>query len=332
VFNVAVIGYKNHAKRVIDCLVDQPCVQHVNVYHPNDDKINHLQNQVIESIRYSSDWNDVIGCDAVFICSPSGTHVSYIQKILKASQTGVGLPYIYCEKPPGVTKTELDWLEDNKTILCDRLYFGFNYRFSPLLQQLKKIVQSAEFGPPVCANFNISHGLAFKPGMESNWRFCDPSVFSKISGNLGIHYVDMCLECFGPLEKHTLHERNIADNTQADTAIIQLMFKSGMVCNIMLTYASVFTKDVSVFFADGIFQAENSEVSIYSPRDTFNNRNEFCKPKARTISTPSPSGGLYQESGLYDSLDHFVKVVQGKGTFGLVQYEQSLTVTRVFLS
>ncbi|SNZ20145.1 Gfo/Idh/MocA family protein [Cohaesibacter gelatinilyticus] len=329
-FSAAVIGYKNHAKRVIDCLVNQLGIQQVTVYHPNNDKVSQLQNQVTEAIRYSSNWDDVLDCDAIFICSPSGTHVSYIQKILKTSQGGGELPYIYCEKPPGVTKTELFWLEDSKPVLCDRLYFGFNYRFSPLLQQLKKIVQSGELGSPICANFNISHGLAFKPGMGSNWRFCDPSVFSKVSGNLGIHYVDMCLECFGPLEKHTLYERNIAGNTQADTAVIQLVFKSGMVCNIMLTYASVFTKDVDVFFSDGIFQAENSEISIYSPRDTFNSRNEFCKPKAHTVNMHS--GGLYQASGLYDSLDHFVQVVQNKATFDLVQYEQSLTVTRVFLA
>jgi predicted dehydrogenase len=327
---IGVIGYKNHAKRVIDFLCELPAVETVLVYHPNSIKIQGLSENSHIKKQYTATWKDLINSDAFFICSPSGTHVDYILKILDSCCQNDSLPYIYCEKPPAITKKDLEWLKSERSKLSDILYFGFNYRFSSLQKHLKQTISSGDLGIPIYANFTISHGLAFKKGMQKNWRFTEPSVFSKITGNLGIHYVDMCLDFFGSIKKVSIIERNVAKNSQSDTAIINLIFESGVICNIFLSYASVFSQTTDVFFSDGLFRENNSVIDIFHPRDTFNLDNEFCQPEPYRIDQNSEL--IYSESGLHESISYFISKVESGDLFPGQKYDQSLRTTEIFLN
>jgi predicted dehydrogenase len=329
-FQVVVIGYKNHAKRVIDFLCGHPSVEKVLVYHPNSKKIKDLSKNLVSKIQYSSNWSDLINTNAFFICSPNGTHVDYIKKILSNVIINNTPPYIYCEKPPGISKKDLHWLKNNNRKLSETLYFGFNYRFSNVHRQLKEIISSGKIGVPIYSNFCISHGLAFKEGMQKNWRFNDSSIFSRITGNLGIHYVDMCLDCFGAIEKVSIKERNVAKNLQADTAIINLSFDSGMICNIFLSYATVFSQTIDVFFSDGLFKENNSVIKIFHPRDTFNLNDEFCQPKP--YYNDKNLEKKYSESGLFESLSYFISKVESGDSFPKQKYNQSLRANEIFLN
>ncbi len=326
---VVVIGYKNHASRVAHALCQIRTIKQVLIYHPDSKKIENLSEGPHSKKQYTSNWSDLKDANAFFICSPSGTHVDYIKKIVSNSPEAESLPYIYCEKPPGISNKEINWLKNSNKELSKNLYFGFNYRFSSVHRQLKEIVSSGNLGIPIYANFNISHGLAFKKGMERNWRFTESSVFSKITGNLGIHYIDMCLDCFGLIEKVSIKERNVAKNPQTDTAIINLSFDSGMVCNIFLSYATVFSQAIDVFFSDGLFKKNNSEINIFHPRDTFNLDNEFCQPEPYQDNKNLESS--YSEDGLFESISYFISIVESRDSFPIEKYDQSLRAAKILL-
>lgn len=326
---IVVIGYKNHAERVINILCEMPSVKSVIVYYPDSTKTRVLADGAHFKIKYTSVWDNLMDSDAFFICSPSETHIDYILKILDFVSKNNSFPYIYCEKPPGISKKDLQWLKSMKLKLHNNLYFGFNYRFSSLYMHLKKTIESRKLGAPIYANFTASHGLAFKKGMAKNWRFSDPSVFSKITGNLGIHYVDMCLGLFGSIKNISITEQNVAKNSQPDTAIIRLFFESGIICNIFLSYATIFSQSTDVFFTNGLLKENNGMVDIFYPRDTFNALNEFCLPKA--INLENNFEFKNSEFGLKESIYYFVSKVE-KGSFlNKKEFDQSIKATEVFL-
>jgi len=327
---ISVIGYKNHALKVANILCEFPTVEIVNIYHPNSEKIQSLASSSQIKKTYTSNWKDLTNSHAFFICSPSGTHVNYISKILDDFNKNKICPYIYCEKPPAISRIELDWLQGKLSKLSKTLYFGFNYRFSNIQKQLNKIISSGHLGIPVYANFAISYGIAFKNEMRGNWRFTDSSVFSKITGNLGIHYVDMCIGLFGSIKKTSIIESNIAKNLQPDTALINLTFESGMSCNIFLSYATVFSQTADVFFSDGLFRENNSIIDIFHPRDTFNLDNEFCQPEPYRINNNLES--LNSESDLHQSIGYFLSKVESGKFFPEKKYVQSLSATEIFLN
>jgi predicted dehydrogenase len=125
---ILVIGYKNHARKIIDHCVSLPFVEEVEVYHPNPHRtgLNDLSKEHKISI-INSLYDRIV--DAIFIASPPSTHVEYIKKIIEASSNKV-FPYIYCEKPCGTTKTELGYLASLSPEFKSRIFFGFNYRHS----------------------------------------------------------------------------------------------------------------------------------------------------------------------------------------------------------
>lgn len=320
---IVVIGYKNHAARVINILCDLSSVESVMVYHPDSTKTGSLFEDAHFKIQYTSLWDNLVNADAFFICSPSETHVDYISKILEINRGNDSFPYIYCEKPPGIDKKELKWLQTMNLKLYKNLYFGFNYRFSNLYTHLKKTIESGKLGSPIYANFAVSHGLAFKRGIAKNWRFSDPSVFSKITGNLGIHYIHMCLGLFGLIKNISIEEQNIAKNSQPDTAIISLIFESGMICNIFLSYATIFSQETNVYFTNGLLKENNDIIDIFYPRDTFNADNEFCLPTAFNLELKN------SKSGLKESICYFMSKVE-KGTFlDKKSYDQSIKAAEI---
>ena len=304
-------------------------IKSVLVYHPDSKKTEVLFKDSHFKIQYTSSWDSLINADAFFICSPSETHKDYISKILDIANEKNSLPYIYCEKPPGISISELNWLKNKSQILYKKLYFGFNYRFSSLNIQIKKTIESGKLGLPIYANFTVSHGLAFKKGISGNWRFSDSSIFSKITGNLGVHYVDMCINLFGSIKNVSITERNIAKNKQPDTAIINLFFESGMICNIFLSYATVFSQTADIFFSNGLLKEDNFKIDIFSPRDTFNKHNEFCQPKAFHLDQNYEIKN--SKSGLNESINYFMTKVEKGSFFNLREYDMSLNATEIFL-
>ena len=87
VVNLGIIGYKNHAKRLISILDNKKGCSLEFIYHPT---------KKIKDVRGTNEISELLSCDGILISSPNDTHFSYLKKLEKFSG------YIFCEKPPVV--------------------------------------------------------------------------------------------------------------------------------------------------------------------------------------------------------------------------------------
>lgn len=90
----------------------------------------------------SADWIEDPDIHAVFICSPTDTHVSLIKQAAAAGK------HIFCEKP-----ISLDVAQTREALAAVqaagvKLQLGFNRRFDPSFRRLKECVISGQTGTP----------------------------------------------------------------------------------------------------------------------------------------------------------------------------------------
>ena len=79
------------------------------------------------------------GVEAVFVCSPTDTHVDYVVRSVEAGK------YVFCEKPVdldlGRAKACVQQLGDRAT----QVMMGFNRRFDPSLAAIRQAVRARRY-------------------------------------------------------------------------------------------------------------------------------------------------------------------------------------------
>ena len=171
--NVCVIGYRNHAKKIIDILINNKEVKKIYIFLRKKKKV-YYHNKKIELIYNLKKFNYKIA----FILSPSNTHFYYINIFLKKKCK------IFCEKPVCTKLSDLKKIEKLSNYNKKRIYFNFNLRFSPYFYILKKKIEKKIFFKEI----NFFHGHSGKKIISSTKK-----IFSTIRGNLGVHYVNFIL-------------------------------------------------------------------------------------------------------------------------------------------
>jgi predicted dehydrogenase len=127
--------------------------------------------------------------DVVIVATPNKTHCPLALKALKAGA------HVYCEKPMATSVAECRLMETAAKKARRRLMIGFSYRFSPVSQALRKVVDSGKLG-------RLYAGRTF-------WRRCNgiPGLggwftTKALSGggpiiDLGVHRLDLALWYLG---------------------------------------------------------------------------------------------------------------------------------------
>lgn len=324
--NVFVIGYKNHALKIISILSNISDIEKIVVYHPDMDS--REAPKMDKNIIFTDNFLLILDAKCVFIASPSETHYFYLKKIRDLYQNIRDVPYIYCEKPIVTSQLELDWLSSNILFYKNRLMCGYNLRFLEFSTETQKLLINNKFGKPVFANFQVTHGIAFKNSMRNNWRFTSDNAFSNIVGNLGTHYVNLSMHFFGKIIKSNLNIGQFSNQKRADTAVISIQHGSGVISTIILSYASVFSKRLEVFFTDGSINSDGKELFSKHPRDTFNADGEFKSPEAQLIKALP----VNRDDSLEKSLKYFLKVASINSSFNFKDLSNALDSTREILT
>lgn len=189
--------------------------------------------------------------EAVFICTPTDTHATWIERAARAGK------HIFCEKPislsPQQTSRALQIAEEAGVLL----QVGFNRRMDPSFRKLKQLVQSGELGSPHIVK--ITSRDPQPPGegyvRSSGGMFMD----------MTIHDFDMARYLMGE-EVTEVYTRgaNLVDPMfgrcgDVDTAVITLTFASGAICVIDNSRKAVYGYDqrVEVFGSLGSATADN---------------------------------------------------------------------------
>ena len=103
---IGVIGYKNHAKRLVDLLDDSTEARCVSLFHPEKRS---------GDSRLTRKLDDLLDLDAIVVASPNNTHFPYLKELADRF-TG----YVFCEKPPVSNLGELEALQNLPAGFLDR--------------------------------------------------------------------------------------------------------------------------------------------------------------------------------------------------------------------
>ena len=263
VINVGIIGYRNHAQRLISLVETSPVCKLKHIFHPY---------KKIDDFRGTNNFSDLLECDIIIIASPNSTHYEYLKKL--KSFTG----YVLCEKPPAVNLEELNELKKIEDSKKRKTFFNFNYRFSKLNEILMKYLNSEEIGKIVYIEIIASQGLAFKEEYVDSWRADGTNNRFNLLDTVTIHYLDLINQHFGNSKNQFYFPKLISTNgTSYDTGHLLLEYDEFNV-SIINSYATPFIGELSIIGTNGYISIKNNILEIRTPRNTFDENNFFFSP------------------------------------------------------
>ena len=314
VISIGIIGYRNHAQRLIS-LVDSSTECGLKcIFHPN---------KKIDDQRGTNNFSDLLECDVVIIASPNNTHYDYLKKLESFSG------YVFCEKPPVVNLDELNKLKKIKDSKSRRTFFNFNYRFSELNEILKKYMNSKEIGKIIFIEIIASQGLAFKKEYIDSWRADGRNNKFNLLDTVTIHYLDLINQHFGISKNQFYFPKLVSNNgTSYDTGHLLLEYDTFNV-SIINSYATPFIGELLIIGTNGHVSIKNDILEIKTPRDTFDKDNFFVSPPTLFTKKFNMQNDYYLS--LKNSFDFFISNVLNKKEFDISLYETSLDTTQLTL-
>lgn len=175
----------------------------------------------------SSDAEDVLKNDqinTVFIATPHSSHAELAIRALTARKN------VYVEKPLAMNAQELQNVIEAKKKYSQHLMVGFNRRFAPVCEQVKKEFLTAD--EPMVVNIRINAGFIPK----EHWLQQKEIGGGRIVGEM-CHFIDL-MQYFTNAEPEKVYAECITSSndklTPADNIAIIIKFNDGSVGN--LTY------------------------------------------------------------------------------------------------
>jgi len=173
----------------------------------------------------SSDVKDILTNDkinTVFIATPHSSHASLVIEALTAKKN------VFVEKPLAVNITELAKVMETVKVHTQPLMVGFNRRFAPVCQAIKKEFNNT--GEPMLINIRINAGFIPK----ENWLQQKDTGAGRIIGEM-CHFIDL-MQYFTNSEPVKVFAECISSNnekiTPADNIAIVVKFRDGSVGNL----------------------------------------------------------------------------------------------------
>jgi myo-inositol 2-dehydrogenase/D-chiro-inositol 1-dehydrogenase len=199
--------------------------------------------------------------DGVLICSSTNTHAGLIVQAAKARK------HIFCEKPIDHTLAAIDRALQAVREAGVKLQIGFNRRFDPNFERVRRAITSGEVGDP-----HLLHIFSRDPGPP-------PIAYVKVSGgmflDMTIHDFDMARFLIGSEVREVFTTAGVRVDPEigaagdVDTAVIVLRFENGVIGTIDNCRKAPYGYDqrVEVLGSKGSIATEN------------------CYPNAAVVST-----------------------------------------------
>lgn len=321
--SVALIGYRNHAKRVHDAIRSAADVERLIFYHPE-----HRQSEVRElygpGSEFTSDLREASTADLLFIASPNHTHVPYLEELLALSPRAA----IYCEKPVAVSRADLDRLERFPLDDKRRIYFNFNYRFTELARLLRE--PQDDWGSLVHIDVIHCHGLAFQERYSESWRAADATHRLGVLETVGIHYLDLIDATISELTRcRSVLTCRSGRGTSADTALSTFQLRNGGLGSLLCSYAAPYARCLKLTFTNAIVDIGDMEMTVRSPRDTFDSHGRFGSPPvAHRQSLDLPAD---VRASLARSVGFFMERARSAEGFDPEDFDRKVRVNRMLL-
>ena len=307
---VGFIGFGIHAIRLKKCLSEILDAHKIVFYHPTK-----------HDTQITNDFNDICGCDVVFITSPNQTHYDYIKQLLQKSNSK-----IFCEKPPCVTAFELDELRRLSPESKGRIFINFNYRYSNLCHLIKSSIADGSIGSVINIKGVLSHGLAFKEGYPHTWRGKYPNNKSVVLDTSLIHLIDLCNYVLdGPLEIKISSSSTYSHGL--DSFFLGLEAQNKANISLFGSYAAPYCFSLQVLGTNGLIEASDTSLVLKAPRDTFNEEGFFITPPE--CINNKYSFELDYENSLRSAVSYFISQAISGENLSIIDFDLSLDTTKL---
>jgi predicted dehydrogenase len=157
--------------------------------------------------------------------------------------------HVFCEKPLALTRREaqesVDVCRSNGVVLG----VGHELRFTPPMNELRRMLSSGELGTIVQSEATFSGLVSHEPG---NWRLSEAEAPAGPMTGKGIHALDLCVSVHGPVDRVFASLRKFSSQIpNGDTLGLLLTFKSGANALISALWSSPFVNRFTVFGSQG---------------------------------------------------------------------------------
>lgn len=316
IHKIGFIGYRNHAKKLLDIVEKENGVEVSQIYHPTKN---------IDDSRITNNLKDLYGCDGIVIASPNTTHFEYLKEIIENSNC-----LIYCEKPPVTSSDGINYLKKLTSGQKKRIFFGFNLRFSEFNDLLKEYSGSEKLGKIIQINIITSQGLAFKEKYLTDWRADGKNNLHNIIENSSMHWIDLMIFNFGKTINANYLPRLISNNgTSFDTNSVNLQFESGVVASIFTSYATPLVENIVIVGTNGFVIIKDGKREISYPRDTFDENGLFTNPKNKEEITFSFQTN--SKNSLKKSVGYFLECLKSSKSFESTYFDTCMYTNKLIL-
>jgi len=185
--------------------------------------------------------------DAVVVAGPNATHAPMTLEALQAGK------HVLCEKPMATSRDDAKAMIDTSKKVGKFLMIGLNQRLMGPHQKAKEVLQSGRLGKVIAFRTAFKH-----PGPEGwsvdknkSWFFQKQAAFMGVSGDLGVHKVDLMRWLLGQEFTEvggfisTLHKCDPEGKPLAldDNAFLILKTKQGVVGSMILSWTNYGTEE-----------------------------------------------------------------------------------------
>ncbi len=312
--NVGIIGERGHASKILDALTESGRAAISHVYLPH---------RMPDADGATQSLDDLLDCDAVFIVSPSDSHFDYMQYLGKRYDG-----YIFCEKPPVTSLEQLEKLDVPKA----KTFFNFNYRFSGLKHAVNDALASGQLGDVIHFYSVSSQGLAFKPEYETSWRADVNRHPNGVTETKAIHMIDLAINLFGDFKDVGYHSQCRSGNGSAiDTSHTTIYFQSGAVATILASYAAPLCTVVRIIGTNGIIEYSNRQITLASPRDTFDESGKFADAPLQVVRDYNLEHLDFYNESLENAVNSFLDYVEDSEIIPTELFDASMKTSRLLL-
>jgi predicted dehydrogenase len=128
----------------------------------------------------------------VNIAAPNGLHLEMVRAAAQAGK------HVFCEKPVGKEPGETAQCEQAARRAGVLSFVGYNYRWAPLVQYAKTLIDSGRLGRLTHYRSRFLAGYASNPYGVLSWRFQQEHGLGILS-DLGSHAIDLAQMLVGPI-------------------------------------------------------------------------------------------------------------------------------------
>ena len=165
------------------------------------DDVAHRAEEARQSLGFAectTDWRRVVdhpGVEVVNIAAPNFLHREMVEAV-----TGAG-KHVFCEKPVGRSPRETAEIERLARTAGVMSFVGFNYRWAPMVQHCKNLIQGGRFGQLTHYRGRFFTMYGSNPLGMLTWRFKREQAGLGALGDIMSHTVDMAHMLIGPVKR-----------------------------------------------------------------------------------------------------------------------------------